>query len=90
MKKLIRIGTCDRCGKCCEGCKLYKGDGICPIWGEQPLDRGCRVWPLHPFEVPPYCAFQFFDAETGEEIKGYKDRRFRELYAPIEVMALGD
>lgn len=84
MKKLIRIGVCNRCGKCCEGCAHDKDDGICPVWDELPEDRGCRVWPPHPFECPPYCVFKFHDAETGEEIVAYKDAKSLKRYASVK------
>lgn len=83
MKTLERTGTCNRCGECCEGCHHDNDDGVCPVWDEMPTDRGCRVWPTHPFEVPPYCAFKFYDAETGEEVIGYKNYALLEKYAPV-------
>lgn len=83
MKKLVRRGTCNRCGKCCEGCMDFIPPNICAVWDEQPTDKGCRVWPPHPFESPPYCSFHFFDAETGEEIVAYKKHESLEHYAPV-------
>ncbi len=83
MRKLIRRGECNRCGKCCEGCANFIPPNICSVWDELPLDRGCRVWPLHPYEVPPYCSFHFYDAETGEEVRAYKDAKSLEIYEAV-------
>lgn len=83
--KLRREGVCNRCGKCCEGCKNLILPNICGNWEEHPLDKGCRVWPPHPFERPPYCSYHFIDVETGEEVLAYKDRASLEKYAPAKV-----
>lgn len=79
--KLIRSGSCNRCGTCCEGCHNFTPPNICIIYPTR--GQGCRNWPPHPFECPPYCQFKFYDAVTGEEIKGYKDRRLLDIYESI-------
>ena len=90
MKELIRKGKCNRCGLCCVGCENLIPPNICSVWDSQPEDRGCKIWPPHPFECPPYCSYHFFDAETGEEVLGYKNLEMRKLYKSIPEGIYGD
>jgi hypothetical protein len=84
MKRLIRRGSCNRCGFCCGGCHNLEPPNICLIYDSRPKDRGCLFYPPHPFERNPKCGFHFYDSETGEEIIGWKNSALLEIYESVK------
>ena len=55
-----RQGECNQCGKCCEGCRYYLGDGVCTIYNHRP--QGCIDYPT-PKDflkgLPSECSYRF-------------------------------
>lgn len=88
-RKLIRVGECNRCGLCCVGCGNYISPNICSVWETQPEDKGCKIWPPHPFERPDYCNYHFYDSETFDEVVGWHNRALIEIYEPLFGVTYG-
>jgi hypothetical protein len=36
MKEIIRIGECNRCGKCCRDCMYLTKFNLCYVYGDRP------------------------------------------------------
>ena len=86
--RVIRVGTCNNCGVCCqlynketgryEYCQHYDPhrEKHCTIWHKRP--KMCREWPRGPMDIlnKPECSYQFYD-EHGRKIDAYMDPRVR-------------
>jgi hypothetical protein len=65
-----RVGACDHCGLCCEGCSFHDGRG-CSIYAARPLQ--CRAFPLDAADVREVgrCAYAFLPGSptAGEMVR---------------------
>ena len=81
---LRREGVCNRCGACCSGCDKLAPPNTCTVWDALPSDKGCKVWPPHPFECDAsFCIYHFYDDETGELVQAYRNKASLQQYAPV-------
>lgn len=93
MRKLVRRGSCNRCGNCCvanapTGCQHYivvDGKFVCTIYKDRP--ERCKTFPNHPRCISQHleCGFKFYDAKTGKEITKKPLANWEELDSYDEV-----
>ncbi len=64
--KVIRMGYCCKCGKCCIGCEFLLKNNLCSVYKNRP-NKCVKNFPHTNHILPEGCTYSFVLEDDGEE-----------------------